>query len=568
MAARWTSASEAALVGLFQGKRCCNVTFAVDTSDATRAVLGSVKRLLIQTLLTKASLGDSLFNMVTFSGQVNRWSQHMLPCAPDTVRSALSWVHSISCSPGRDLLAALGLALSDPACQSVHVLCVDLPEQPEALLRALPALAAGRPVTFFYLQRLGQLSSTSRSYLQCLSHATGGGCYVVPVGLNEEMEKVVPVCVAGSQSSVPPGPVCCCCPSTSLRCIVGNPLRPTTSCVLPGQTQRALEVFPGCRVLARRQDDGFYHLGNVTQQVQSCTGAWVVEFDPPSGPGLDIVSSHRQLVCSLDMVNYSRVHPPCLVPGDPVLSPWEPDLRRYGPGRVIAATGHREFGVDAVTSVRVLMWNGCVSLVPASLVLPISASHHDRLVRELQIPACTSARHSSWAYSRPVSCGFCSRCSPWSCSCPVTSQWPSVPPRSSKSSPERTDGAVKAEPDLQTDPEASSSPPSPVCENDLGGTCSPAVKLRRQPRPPWRYWRRTGSEPQHRQPGSVAWSRTPRPGSFSFPAPQISASPNHSSLFQSLPGSKGRRVKVRDILGMSDFTPQLLSGNEDATVCR
>lgn len=49
------------------------------------------------------------------------------------------------------------------------------------------------------------------------------------------------------------------------------------------------------------------------------------------------VSSHRQLVCSLDMVNRSRAPACSPVPGDAVLSPWEPDLRRYGPGRVTVA---------------------------------------------------------------------------------------------------------------------------------------------------------------------------------------------------------------------------------------
>lgn len=123
--------------------------------------------------------------------QVNCWSHHMLPCAPDTAYSALSWVQSISCSPGRDLLAALSMALTDRACHAVHVLCVELPDQPEAVLRALPALAGRRPVSFFYLQPLGRIHHSGvRIYLQCLTYATGGSCYMIPVGLNGELEKV------------------------------------------------------------------------------------------------------------------------------------------------------------------------------------------------------------------------------------------------------------------------------------------------------------------------------------------------------------------------------------------
>lgn len=54
------------------------------------------------------------------------------------------------------------------------------------------------------------------------------------------------------------------------------------------------------------------------------------------------MSSQRQLVYSLDMVNHTGAHTRCLVPGDAVLSPWEPDLRRYGPGRVMGAAKRRD----------------------------------------------------------------------------------------------------------------------------------------------------------------------------------------------------------------------------------
>lgn len=76
----------------------------------------------------------------------------------------------------------------------------------------------------------------------------------------------------------------------------------------------------------------------------------MVEFDHQSSPSLGIVSSRRQLVCSPDMVNHHiRVQTHRLVPGDLVLSPWEPDVRRYGPGRVMAATERRDgFGGEAL----------------------------------------------------------------------------------------------------------------------------------------------------------------------------------------------------------------------------
>lgn len=47
-----------------------SVTFVVDASEDMSGTLASAKRLLIRTLLSKAVLRDSLFNIVTFSGQV------------------------------------------------------------------------------------------------------------------------------------------------------------------------------------------------------------------------------------------------------------------------------------------------------------------------------------------------------------------------------------------------------------------------------------------------------------------------------------------------------------------
>lgn len=47
-----------------------NVTYILDTSEAIAATLGTVKNLIIQSLLTKASLRNSLFNIITFSYKV------------------------------------------------------------------------------------------------------------------------------------------------------------------------------------------------------------------------------------------------------------------------------------------------------------------------------------------------------------------------------------------------------------------------------------------------------------------------------------------------------------------
>ncbi|KAM3609222.1 uncharacterized protein V6R79_011290 [Siganus canaliculatus] len=582
-------ASEASLIPLFLGKQRCNITFIVDSSENRSAVLGSVKRLLIQTLLAKALLRDSLFNIMAFSGRLTCWSDHMCPCAPDTVYMSLSWIHSISYSPGRDLLAALSVAFTDPACHAVHLICTDLPDHPEAVLAALPALAAGRPLHIFYLQDSErQLDGNARHYLQCQAQATRGSCYVIPLGLNGTLEKAVPLCLPEDRSSFPlqtASSTKCCFPSSpalishhmpSPLLSLGNPLRPVTSYKIPSQSLNP-EFSPGDRVLARKEVDGLYYTCTVIQQVQSCGAVWLVEFDHPVPASSAAVSSQRQLVCSPDMVNHTRSHVSSLVPGDTVLSPWEPDLRRFGPGRVMAATDAG--GVDGDVSVRVLMWNRCTSLVPGSLVLPISVSRHERIVRELHISTSTSGRCCSCPCARSYSCPpqlFCSSWSPPSSQCSsVTKHRPRLVPPSFRSSCGGTDGFEREEQDMdvkKTDSEVTSSSLS-SSESETKAKFPPAVKLKSEgQRLPWRYWRRTGQEPQHKKPGSVVPQRRTQPVSFSFPVPQTSASPNHSSLFQSLPGAKGRRHNIQEVFGTTTFKPRPpaglrpFSGNKAVTV--
>lgn len=114
--------------------------------------------------------------------QVNSWSNHLLPCAPETLYLALAWIHSINCSSGSDLWGALSTALADPACEAVHLLCTGRPGWSEALLTALLRLAVGRPLNVFYLQ--SSVHRLAGDNLQRLAWATRGRCYNIPVGFS------------------------------------------------------------------------------------------------------------------------------------------------------------------------------------------------------------------------------------------------------------------------------------------------------------------------------------------------------------------------------------------------
>lgn len=152
-----------------------------------------------------------------------------------------------------------------------------------------------------------------------------------------------------------------------------------------------------------------------------------------------------------------------------------------------------------------LMWNSYVSLVPGTLVLPISASHHDRIVRELQITTLASGRCCSWLCARSSSCTPQLLCRDWCQSSPHCCSVTNHQLCSCRSSCGRLDGFERSGNDTdvrKSDPEVPSSSSSCLSEDETRVTSPPAVKLRsKEQRPPWRYWRRTGSEPQHRQPG-------------------------------------------------------------------
>ncbi|KAK5600067.1 hypothetical protein CRENBAI_009778 [Crenichthys baileyi] len=565
---------EANLVQLLTGSPGCNITYVLDVSERTRAVLGSVKRLLIQTLLAKASLGDTLFNIITFSNTVQCWSQDMLSCLPHTVFTALPWVHSISCSSGNNVLPALKAALSDPACHTVYLLCTDLPEQPELVLGSLPALAACRPINVFYLQgSCIELEGSTRDYLLCLSYTTRGSCYVIMFDVHGVLGKMIPLHIVESQPSVPASQDKCSYHCTSaiksqptpppLRCSLSASLG---SCVLCSPAVARSEFFPGCRVLARRTVDGLYYSSTVIQQVQGSTGLLVVEFDHQESASFGTAPSPRQLVCYQDLVIDSRARNHRLVPGDFVLSPWESDLFRYGPGRVAAVAPHR---ADVVANLQVLMWNSCVPLVPDSLVLPISLSHYFRLVRQLEIPVPVPGQCCSWVCTKSpctLQRSFTDCCqSTYTPPCgSVTTQLPCIVPPSCRSSlgePCHFNRAGTSRQDdfrdelvRNKDSEASFPPPSSPTIDERNASNSPEVKLKsKRQRPPWRYWRRTGPEPKHKQPGSEMHRMS---HCSSLPVPQISASPNHSSLFHSLPDAKAGKMNIGDVFGKASFKPR------------
>ncbi|KAG7333289.1 hypothetical protein KOW79_003424 [Hemibagrus wyckioides] len=523
-----------------------NVTYILDTSEAMAAVLGTVKNLIIQSLLTKASLRNSLFNIITFSYKITSLSEHMIPCAPDTVYQALSWIHTLRTSSGNDLITSLITAFSDPVCQSVHLVTNSPPDNPEKCLNALSAFTA-RPVHIFYISEKQDLDSNILDFLNCLTSATKGSCYRLSLNSNAPADQAKPSVALINLSENQIQHVSCsedrchvsCYKPFHAVCISpywcsnGNPFS-VTPCVLR-KVARGAEFFPGCRVLARKEIDGFYYLGTIVHQLQDRGGLFMVTFDkclPKDDTMMEMASP--QLTCQPDMVNITQAYEHSIVPGDTVLAPWEPQMSRYGPGRVVSGMEVRDPLKGGVgEGLVVQFWNGYRVNVAKNLAVWIPASHHERIIRELQSnlfqPGCLSysyCNHLNWS---PVCCinhiNHCLSTTPSMCLCPVNHGPlinscflmnnhlkeqinPDQVKELEMSQEVKTDlsSSDSSEDEEEVANEKLNSTRSDLVSRSVNTEISYLKKTHTEPliRPAWRYWRRGSPEPHHKKPGQVA----------------------------------------------------------------
>ncbi|XP_076840413.1 uncharacterized protein C11orf16 homolog [Brachyhypopomus gauderio] len=575
-----------------------NVTFVLDTSESMTAVLGTVKYLIIQTLLSKASLRNSLFNINTFSYKVTPWSDHMIPCAPDTVYEALGWIHALRTSPGNDLLTALTTAFSDPICQAVHLVTNSLPDNPERCLNALSAFQT-RPVHTFYISEKQALDSETSDFLKCFTSATRGSCYKLSLNLDGTSEQVVLLHSALGQNQDPSHSedrgcqALCYNPTHAIHlspywCCIRNPFT-GTPCV-PARVMRGAEFFPGCRVLARKEADGFYYLGTIVNQLQDRGGMFMVAFDKPVPRGdSGTEMAWPQLTCQPDMVSIGQAHGRALGPGDTVLAPVELQLGRYGPGRILSGTELRDpLKGGEGNGLLVLFWNGVQMYIPINLAMWIPASHHERIVRELQPcvfkPSCLSHAHYSHINWTPPCCihqGLQATSS--LCACPIKSCHFLTPCLCTSSHRKevletKCDQLKELKNSQDTKTPLCSSSPSDSSEDDdqdqddearkrfrapgsklvsrsvnTDISCLKKAQCETQSRPAWRYWRRGASEPHHKQPGrpvktspNINHTESGNITDLGIYS-SISTPTNHSSLFKLVPdpvraGKTGRMM--------------------------
>ncbi|XP_075019220.1 uncharacterized protein C11orf16 homolog [Calonectris borealis] len=149
---------------------------------------------------------------------------------------------------------------------------------------------------------------------------------------------------------------------------------------------RSVGLDSNVPVLVRGEQDGFYYLGTVKEEIESERGMFLVEFAKP------LVSRGRHPVCVQktakdDILEYVNGMKHSLLPGDKVLAPWEPDMARYGPGTVLTGIETRDpLRASEDEEIMVQFWNDKEVKLPRGVALWIPPSLWERIVEMIHMP--------------------------------------------------------------------------------------------------------------------------------------------------------------------------------------
>ncbi|XP_071975246.1 uncharacterized protein C11orf16 homolog isoform X2 [Engystomops pustulosus] len=370
-------------------------------------------------------------------------------------------------------------------------------------------------------------------------------------------------------------------------------------------------------VLARRDADGFYYVGAVRDEEEP--GVFLVEFREPCVGG-ERFPSMLQKTRASDIIQYEEALRRCIVPGDNVLAPWEPQTTRYGPGTVLLGLETRDplrAAEDEELTIR--FWNGKKSTVALKLAVWISPSAHHRIVDGLQRPissrlyeqdtagssstyvirercstapitTCSAHHIHRHAHSHLPHC-----CSPTHsiCTCchdPKCQDWWSLSPRTTvyvpgkeepngeelistlkmkaerlrerrySSSSSQTEGNESSDDESDDETRLSRTTQSTMVDSAVNTDSSlwEKTKTDLSDRPEWKYWKRSQPEPFYRKPGIMkSKNKSATAGSKVATLSDLYGASNQSALFETISDSPSRRLTMRDVLVHTDFNPSL-----------
>ncbi|XP_035662950.1 uncharacterized protein LOC118406753 isoform X1 [Branchiostoma floridae] len=430
-----------------------NVTFCVDTSGSMYNHLSVVKDHLTEALLKIAyTAPDKTFNIVEFSTEVDQWADRMVKCTPHTVTRAAGWIRALTPKTGTNTLDALLTALGDPGCTAVYLVTDGLPDQaPHDILQHVAYSSRGRPIHCIFLTHTFA-DAAAHDFLQDLAVQTRGSFHIITLTVEGNVHRVTPVYRADHSGKRPlGGPLYPPLKSSSVMTrldhnpflegtdptpiVTYTPWEPTVSytpldrvvtvpSVATGTYTRPLKlrntitgkivdttslefspsaslIMRGTRVLARRDEDGYYYMGTVANQLPDAKGRFMIEFDK-----VPTLKSRMQETGIYDMIAHVDAFRHKIVPGDKVLAPWEVTGQRFGPGTVLEGVERRfEDSIDDDEDLVVTFWNGKTESVPRHKAIWIPLMLYERVIFELQMPVAAREKfleaNPGWPYESP-----------------------------------------------------------------------------------------------------------------------------------------------------------------------
>lgn len=419
-----------------------NVYFLIDTSGSMYHQLAFVKQHLIELLSNRATVSqDSMFNVIEFKEEVDKWADKLVQCTPSTVTVAARWINKLTCGTSTNTMGALLEALNDSAVEAIYMVTDGLPDQrPTVILEKLRSIPYSTPIHSIYLN--GTYSDpATHGFLRDLAEQTRGSFHTVTLSHNGSVEKVVPVYntktgyvqhydisldklgrndveskyidlekppASGYVSRIyEKSPITAVDTSLCLPVSYGSYNGHCTSggstmdskvldyadaviearglakaagircCSIPV----ACSLMKGMRVLARHDRDGLYYFGEVKEQGPN--DSFVVKFDACSTVRKAVVqeTSVHHMIAYKDAI---RSH---VALGDKVLAPWQQD-GCYGPGTVLEGVDRRDAQTEGCEDGRLLVtfFNGETVELQPGIAVRIPKDTFDRIVKELQLP--------------------------------------------------------------------------------------------------------------------------------------------------------------------------------------
>lgn len=155
------------------------VVFLLDVSTSMTRHLEEIKEGLA-VRFSKLPPKTKKFNVIAFSTYVQPWQQDLVPVSKESVAGALQWLNTLQAGGNSYLLQALKESLESGAMGIYLITDGATDHTHEFLLNQLPSLYS-RYDKDWRIHTVGwHCLNSSRCFLECLSHGTGGRFHSYP----------------------------------------------------------------------------------------------------------------------------------------------------------------------------------------------------------------------------------------------------------------------------------------------------------------------------------------------------------------------------------------------------